>query len=137
MGGEKMNICKKELEEIRDWLVKEKLDEQTLDWLKERRVGLFEGEEVPENLEKAKNMLLYPGDYNLSLVNSSKEKLSFTIQDILDALAKKDRFGYTPRGNLSKKSLIELAKNMGIKKPEEMKRFKLLEEVKKGTYRNS
>jgi hypothetical protein len=124
-----MNIPKKDLERIKNWLVGEKIDERSLSWLKQKRVGLFEGGKIPKDAEEAKKMLLNPNDYGLSLVNSSKENISFTIQDILSAIAENNRFGYTPRGNLSKKLLLELASIMNIKNPERLKRINLLNEI--------
>ncbi len=132
-----MNIGKNDLEKMRDWLVEERLDEQSLEWLKKRRVGLFEGGKIPEKLEEAKKMLLYPNEYNLSLVNSSKKQLSFTIQDLLNALVRKDRFGYTPNGNLSKESLLELAEIMNIKETERMRRSELLRAIRERLPENS
>jgi len=108
-----MDVKKEELERIWSWLVED------LEWLREKRPGLFSNRTgIPKSNREALEMLRNPEFYKLSLVCSPAENFSYAIQDILNAIQKKDVFGYRFAGGMPENYLVKMANMLNIREAE-------------------
>ncbi len=83
--------------------------------LLEKKPGLFDnGISFPKNNQEALRMLTNPHSSGLPLVNSTRRNLSYTIQDVLDAKARKDTMGYKFSDGLPKKYLFQIAEMLNL-----------------------
>jgi len=84
----------------------------------EKKPGLFfDGSEkprVPKSGLEAIEMLSNPSLYGLDLVNSTPENLSYTIQDILDAIGKKDTMDHHFAGGLPENSVFQIGEMLKL-----------------------
>jgi uncharacterized protein YbbC (DUF1343 family) len=67
-----MDVRREELERIWSWLVNKRVNSEDLEWLREKRPGLFSDRSgIPKSNREALEILRNPEFYKLSLVCSS------------------------------------------------------------------
>lgn len=121
-----MDVDKEELKKIWSWLVNKRINSEDLEWLREKKPGLFsDGSRIPNSNREALEMLRKPELYELSLVCSSTEDFSYAIQDVLNAIWKKDTFGYRFAGGMPEDYLVGIANMLNIEEAEKFTKSEL------------
>lgn len=126
-----MDVKREELEKIWSWLVKRRINSEDLEWLRDKKPGLFSGDglRIPKSNREALEMLQNPEFYKLSLVCSSTENFSYAIQDILDAIWKKNTYGYRFAGGMPEDYLIKMASMLDIEESERFTKSELTSSI--------
>jgi len=111
-------IRKENLKKIRK-LLTTKISHEDIEWLIKNRPGLFpNGPNFPKSAQEAWKILSNPDAYGLDLIGSTSENLSYTIQDILDAVKGKDSMGYCFAGGLPEDYVFQMADMLSLKTTE-------------------